>query len=123
MTESQAYELLTGRRAARHDVSDVSDQELQRRMANCHNEPISAITNYEIDGADQRHDQTNIPMGHEYTITNYDARTQTVTLRNPWGNGEPTDSNGNARDGQDDGQFTMSYDEFRRTFDRVEYAN
>jgi Ca2+-binding EF-hand superfamily protein len=123
MTENQAYELLTGRRAATHDLSDVSDQDLQRRMANCHNQPISAITNHEIDGADQRHDETNIPMGHEYTITNYDPQSRTVTLRNPWGNGEPTDSNGNPRDGNDDGQFTMSYDEFRRTFDSVEYAN
>lgn len=49
--------------------------------------------------------------GHAYAVVGYDPRTQTVTLRNPWGNGERAD-----RDGRNDGTFTMSLREFQVTF-------
>lgn len=51
---------------------------------------------------------------HAYTITAYDAETETVTLRNPWGKGEKAD-----RDGSDDGNFQMSLSEVAATFSLV----
>ena len=51
---------------------------------------------------------------HAYTITAYDAETQTVSLRNPWGKGEKAD-----RDGFDDGNFQMSLTEVAATFSLV----
>lgn len=51
---------------------------------------------------------------HAYTITGYDPESQTVSLRNPWGQGEKAD-----RDGRDDGNFTMSLTEMAATFSLV----
>ncbi len=51
---------------------------------------------------------------HAYTITGYDAESETVSLRNPWGHGEKAD-----RDGEDDGNFTMSLTEVASTFSLV----
>lgn len=59
---------------------------------------------------------------HEYSVENYDPITKTVTIRNPWGRGEPIDLDGKPRDGKDDGVFTMSLDEFQRTFSDVAYG-
>ena len=43
---------------------------------------------------------------HAYTVTGYEPSTQTVSLRNPWGQGEKAD-----RDGVDDGNFQLSLTE------------
>lgn len=51
---------------------------------------------------------------HAYIITGYDADTETVSLRNPWGKGEKAD-----RDGTDDGNFQMSLTEVAATFSLV----
>lgn len=51
---------------------------------------------------------------HAYTVLSYDAASQTVTLRNPWGKGEKAD-----RDGSDDGNFTMTLTEMAATFSLV----
>lgn len=51
---------------------------------------------------------------HAYTITAYDPATETVSLRNPWGQGEKAD-----RDGIDDGNFTLSLTELAATFSLV----
>lgn len=59
---------------------------------------------------------------HEYSIENYDPATRTVTIRNPWGKGDPLTADGKPRDGKDDGVFTMSLDEFQRTFSDVAYG-
>ncbi|MBS2004262.1 MAG: hypothetical protein JST44_22335 [Cyanobacteria bacterium SZAS LIN-5] len=59
---------------------------------------------------------------HEYSVEDYDPATKTVTIRNPWGRGEPVDADGKPRDGKDDGVFTMSLDEFQRTFSDVAYG-
>ncbi len=46
----------------------------------------------------------------------------TVTIRNPWGKGDPLNAAGKPRDGKDDGVFTMSLDEFQQTFSDVAYG-
>jgi len=59
--------------------------------------------------------------GHDFSVIAYDACTQKVTLRNPWGQGEP-EKNGKALDGKDDGLFVMSLDEFRQNFYQITYG-
>lgn len=123
MGQNEAFQLLTGRESDRHYVVLQSDDELQQHLANAHTEPMTATTRHEMPWSDGNEDDTNIPMGHDYTVTNYDPDTGMVTLRNPWGYGEPEDENGNTRDGRMDGEFTMSYEEFCKTFDWVTYPN
>lgn len=54
--------------------------------------------------------------GHAYTVTGIDRESGTVSLRNPWGRLEPVDKNGDAKDGVDDGKFSLSLKEFRDNF-------
>ena len=56
--------------------------------------------------------QSRLSSGnHAYTVMGYDAKTQTVTVRNPWGQNELAD-----RDGKDDGIFQMPLKEFHVNF-------
>jgi hypothetical protein len=50
-------------------------------------------------------------QGHAYAVIGYDEKSQTVTLRNPWGKGEKADV-----DGKDDGLFQMPMAEFQSSF-------
>ncbi|MBX9686987.1 MAG: hypothetical protein K2X27_09810 [Candidatus Obscuribacterales bacterium] len=63
-----------------------------------------------------------LPDGHEYSVTGYDPVSKTVTIRNPWGNAEPTNPDGTPKDGVDDGVFKMPLDEFKKEFSGVAYS-
>ena len=63
--------------------------------------------------------QEDLVPGHAYTLTGVDYRDGTVTLRNPWGRQEPTDENGNAKDGVDDGLFEFPLAKFAENFGKV----
>ncbi|MCK6548698.1 C2 family cysteine protease [Myxococcota bacterium] len=67
--------------------------------------------------------ETPLPMGHAYSVVGWDRKTDTITLRNPWGRGELKDANGKPRDGKDDGVFTMTMDEFYKHFSMINYEN
>lgn len=124
---ARVMHLLTGRNGQDRDMSDVSDADMQRILANSNRQPVSVFANNErcaeIGWSDNRDDATGLQRGHAYSVTGYDPQTHQVRLRNPWGSGEPVDANGRPRDGVDDGEFTMSYEEYRRTFHRVSYAS
>lgn len=62
-----------------------------------------------------------LPMGHAYSVLAFDAATDTVTLRNPWGHAEPRNASGGAADGTDDGVFTMTLEEFNQNFTTIGY--
>jgi hypothetical protein len=62
-----------------------------------------------------------LPANHQYTVLNYDPKTDQITLRNPWGGGELRDANGKPRDGKNDGVFTMSLTDFYARFNDVVY--
>lgn len=62
-----------------------------------------------------------IPDGHAYTVTAYDPETGLITVRNPWGRGEPVGEDGQALDGNDDGYFTLTLEEFRDLFTTIGY--
>ncbi len=59
-----------------------------------------------------------LPRSHAYSVIGWDAATDTVTIRNPWGSGERTDDQA---DGVDDGVFTMTIDEFTSDFEDIAY--
>ena len=58
---------------------------------------------------------------HVYTVLAYDPKTDTVTLRNPWGHTEPTDSVGKTKDGKNDGIFRVKVSELDRHFSSLAY--
>ena len=60
--------------------------------------------------------------GHVYSVVGYDPNTKMVMVRNPWGEGEPLNADGTAKDGNNDGQFQMSLADFQRNFNRVSYG-
>jgi len=55
--------------------------------------------------------------GHSYSLVGIDDQGM-VTLRNPWGQGEPW----GALDGRDDGTFQMPFDQFYTNFGGLAYA-
>jgi hypothetical protein len=63
-----------------------------------------------------------VPRGQDYSVVGYDAKSQTVTLRNPRGGGEPMNADGSAKDGKNDGTFSMTLEEFQRNFNEVSYG-
>lgn len=66
--------------------------------------------------------KTDLPLMHAYTVLSFDKQKATVTLRNPWGKVEPGSRSGLARDGKDDGVFTMTLSEFMNTFRDLKFA-
>ncbi|MBX9689573.1 MAG: hypothetical protein K2X27_22880 [Candidatus Obscuribacterales bacterium] len=114
----RTMELLTGRPAQDRELSSMSDAELQSVLAASNGRPVTALLNG--DTRHSHHPATGLQAGHAYSVVGYDPATRQVTLRNPWGSGE-VGGPGHPRDGHDDGQFTMSYEEFRRTFSRMSY--
>lgn len=57
-----------------------------------------------------------VPTGHEYSVLGYDEKTKTVTIRNPWGSTEPMTPWASAKDGKNDGVFTLPLDEAMKKF-------
>ncbi len=123
----EALALLTGRRVKNVTTEETSKEDMDKILTKAMNEdrPVTC----EIDDPDddetegkKENNSAGLPSGHSYSITGYDPETKMVTVRNPWGRGEPKDENGNAKDGNNDGTFTMTLDEFYRNFSSVQYA-
>ena len=60
-------------------------------------------------------------MGHCYSVLDYDASTDTVKVRNPWGKAELLDEHGRVLDGVDDGLFKVSFHQFQKLFTNICY--
>jgi hypothetical protein len=58
-------------------------------------------------------DPTGLPTSHAYSVIGWDAASERITLRNPWGAGERRD----VADGATDGVFEVTLGEFTRFFD------
>ncbi len=63
-----------------------------------------------------------IPRGHEYSVLSYNPETGIVTIRNPWGRGEPMGRDEKPRDGLNDGVFNMTLEEFKLNFSGLALA-
>jgi hypothetical protein len=65
---------------------------------------------------------------HQFSIIGYDAKSQTITLQNPWGvdfQGGALTKRGQTVDGitdEGDGKITMSVDTFERHFSDIDMA-
>lgn len=66
---------------------------------------------------------SGLPRAHAYSILGFDAKTDQITIRNPWGHTELQNKAGQPRDGKDDGVFTMSLAEFKSTFAYISYQS
>jgi hypothetical protein len=62
-----------------------------------------------------------LPRQHAYTVLGYDARTDTVTIRNPWGCQELVDAQGKPLDGVDDGVFRVPLKDLNKYFAQICY--
>lgn len=124
---NEALELLTNKRVKDVSLYDTSKDEMHKILTKSMEDdrPVTC----EIDDPDDEETESKkednpagLPTGHSYTVTGYDPATKMVTVRNPWGSGEPKDKDGKTLDGNNDGTFTMSLDDFYRNFHSVQYA-
>jgi hypothetical protein len=103
--------LLTGQDLSAQEISNTSRVDLAWTIAQSLQEgkPVIATSNSDV--------QEPLINSHAYTVTGYDANTDSVTLRNPWGyNGIPA---GETKDGvtaNGGGFITISMDEFQQKF-------
>lgn len=124
-TMEEAVEVLTGRRAEYVALGHQSDDAIRSDLAAAMRDK-RIVTMGSVAGA-TRPDEgrggaleaDGIVRSHAYSVLSFDAATDRVLLRNPWGNGEPT-AGGVARDGTDDGKFALTVAELRAHF--VGYA-
>ena len=127
-SEEMGLEILTGRSVDTDYLTLTRKETTHRKLAEAMKDgrPVTAGIYGEIgEGfglSDGKTDDAGIPSGHLYTIEAYDPATRTLTIRNPWGKGEPTAVLGMAKDGENDGVFKMSLDEFYKNFSSVSYA-
>jgi len=57
-----------------------------------------------------------LPKGHAYSVIGWDAKTDRITVRNPWG------SNPKGAPGEANGVFTLPLTEFDEIFAEIQYA-
>jgi len=115
--------------ATRQRFSRTPDEEVKASIVNAlaDGRPISISalnTTASIVGLGENlTDENKLYRGHSYSIIGFDAATNMVKIRNPWGHGgEPEDSNHGARDGIDDGIFSLSLEALKKDFDSIQFA-
>ncbi len=117
---SAGLAILTGRDVERVSSSSTNEVHAALRAAFKEGRPATAYIHNELGAqfgwADNLTDNAGIPCGHEYSVLNYNPETSTLTIRNPWGRGEPAGNDGKPRDGVNDGVFQMTLEEFKRNF-------
>lgn len=120
-TLSAGIEAITGHSTDTDDTAFTSVDTLRTKLSDAmaHGRTVTAGIN-EYPWSSGR-ESNGLPQGHAYTVLGYDRATDRVTLRNPWGHGEPVDANGRAADGNDDGTFSMTLAEFDRYFSDISY--
>lgn len=125
---NEALELMTGKRVKDLQLENTSKEEMHKILTSSMEDdrPVTCEIDdpegEETERSKKGDNGAGLPSGHSYTITGYDPETRMVTVRNPWGSGEPKDKDGKTLDGNNDGTFTMSLDDFYRNFHSVQYA-
>jgi Ca2+-binding EF-hand superfamily protein len=115
-------ELLTGHSTDTDDLSLTSFATLRSKLTSTLGAGRSATASIRNNMPFTTGNRSNgLPMGHAYTVVNYNAATDQITLRNPWGRGEPLNAAGQVADGNDDGTFTMSLTDFNTYFNQITY--
>jgi len=104
------------------DMLGLTDNDTTRdRMEAAFSEGRVVIAGINNDLLDDNRE--GLPDAHAYSVIGYDRENDTVTIRNPHGRNEHENADGSARDGTDDGTFTLSMDEFNRLFSSVSYSD
>lgn len=93
--------------------SSVVGQILEQSVGNGH-QVIAGTVSHDFDSVTSRISTSN----HAYAVVGYDAESQTVTLRNPWGQNEKADY-----DDQNDGLFEMPLSVFHDNFSEFSVQN
>jgi hypothetical protein len=117
-TQNQVFEAVLGRPAGWLAVTEGSDPEgvwgtmqatLQAGL------PLGAATQSVDDG---RYVNTGVHANHGYSVlgTSVEGGQRYVTVRNPWGEGEPRG------DGVDDGVFKLRFEDFLRLYGQVQFT-
>lgn len=97
---------------------DTTHSKLESAMRD--KRPVAAST--PMNSMKKKNSVNGIVSGHVYSVMDYNPQTRTVTLRNPWGGGEPQNQDGTPKDGRDDGTFTLTLEEFTRSFFHISYV-
>lgn len=114
-------EAITGHSVDTDDTAFTSVDTLRSKLSDAisHGRTVTAgINEYPWSSGSE---DNGLPQGHAYTVLGYDPATDRVTLRNPWGHGEPVNASGQAADGNDDGSFSMTLAEFDEYFSDICY--
>jgi len=115
-------DLFSGDGSSNVDMLGLTENDTTRdRMESAFSEGRVVIAGINNDPFSE--DREGLPDAHAYSVLAYDRATDTVTLRNPHGQGEHNGADGQPIDGTDDGVFTLTMDEFNRLFSSVSYSN
>jgi hypothetical protein len=116
---AQGVEAVTGHVANQQNLSDISTADLRSQL-------VSAQQNGKVVTAGTPHSFGNPPSdqsgdlyaAHAYTVTNYNAKTDEITVRNPWGTRYHA---GQANGRNDDPNITMKLSDFQQQFKNVAF--
>lgn len=117
-----AIPAMTGRPADRRSIDELSLAQTRELLvwAKAEKGPVICgsrpVANGDFINVEELHN--GIANGHCYSIKSFDAKTDTVTLQNPWHKGEWKHAN----DGVDDGVFEMPLKDFYSSFRWVTFA-
>jgi len=113
---SKAIQKVTGHKVDQDLMMGTSEGALRRKLEIAMEKRQVVIAgrggfDAEVDG---------LTRNHSYAVIGYDPNFARVRLQDPEGN-EPRDADGKARDGDYDGQFSLSIKEFKSWFSSVHY--
>ncbi len=111
VTLAHAIQTQTGHSATSKDFSDLQQTRSLLTDAFANDRIVLA--------AGGKDEYPGIQSRHAYTVVGFDPATDTVTLRNPWGSGEPTVN----ADGRDDGVFKLTMQELTKAFGYATYED
>src|SRR5262249_43654367 len=102
------------------ELKNKSAEDLSRTIGDAmrNGQPLTLVADTINGGGRTR--ENKLIRGHAYSIIGLDADTSMVWIRNPWGSDEPTDANGKARDGNDDGTFELALSDLNKNFDHLD---
>jgi len=116
LVPAQAIKKLTGNKAD-GDILHLTTQTTTRQKMERAAER-GAVVIAGRSGIDQ--EVSGLTRNHSYAVIAYDPNFARIRMQDPEGN-EPVDAQGQARDGDYDGRFSVSVDEFHKWFSSVHY--
>ena len=113
---SKAVQKLTGHKVDQDLMMTTSEATLRKKLD-------SAMEKHQVVIAGRSGFDAQVPgltRNHSYAVIGYDPSFAWVRLQDPEGN-EPRDASGKARDGDNDGQFSVTVKEFNSWFSSIHY--